>query len=300
MEVCRRAGGSPAKARRAERPSPNPSRKREGRKRGNPPAGREGRKGGGPPAAEAALCDAAALASFPRCGEGNASGQSIASGSILLPRLRGRQRFRSVDCRRFAPPPPLAGEAGWGPAGAPVETRQRPIAPKDPPPTPPASGREKRGGPPAGEEALRDAAAFASSPLVGGRPRFQSFDCRWLDTLPRLRGRPGGGLPPRRCKPGKDPSRRKALPRPLPQAGGEKRAALPPPKRALGDAAAFASFPACGKGGVSGQSIAGGPILLPRLRGRPGGGLLARRWKPRKGPSRREALPRPLPQAGGE
>ena len=90
------------------------------------------------------------------------------------------------------------------------------------------------------------------------------------------------------------------LPRHLPQAGGEdKGAALPLGGR--GEKGRRSCRAGCG---ASGRSIAGGSLLLPRLRGRPGGGLLRRQRKRRarfgKAPSRREALPRPLPQAGGE
>ena len=109
------AGTSAAKSRRAKRPSPGPSRKREGRKRAVLLPG--GRRGDGGP---------------------------------LLP--SGRLRFQSVACRRPAPPRPLAGEAGWGllPRWRKwrAQARQSPVAPVGPPPTPPASGRGERGGPP--------------------------------------------------------------------------------------------------------------------------------------------------------
>ena len=178
MGACCRAGGSPAETRCAERPSPNPSRKREGRS--------------GPLTVEAALRDTAALASSSAC---------------------GRPRFQSFDCRRLDPLPRLR-EAGRGPAGAPVAAWQRPVAPRGPPPAPPASGRgekgrpscrtggKQRGGPPAAKAALGDAAAFASS-FACGRPRFRSFEIAGGSILlPRLRGRPGGGEAARAFQPG--------------------------------------------------------------------------------------------------
>ena len=80
--------------------------------------------------------------------------------------------------------------------------------------------------------------------------------------------------------PGKSrPARRKALPQPLPQAGGEWWGSL-------------------GRRGKDNGMAAAANLLLPRLRGRPGGGPAAVRLG--KGPSRRGTLPQPLPQAGGE
>ena len=133
--------------------------------------------------------------------------------------------------------------------------------------------------------------------------------------LSRLRGRPGGGQRPRSKEltgrppqaaaervgvtPGKKrPARAgKALPQPLPQAGGERRGSLGKRGRDNGTAAAI--------------------LLLPRLRGRPGGGQrpggkeitgqppqaaaeCAGMTPGKSRPARRKALPQPLPQAGGE
>ena len=104
--------------------------------------------------------------------------------------------------------------------------------------------------------------------------------------------------------------RREALPRPLPQAGGENKGRPFPPGREGREGAARFSSPT--RGGCtrpppplaaahssSSPLAAAALFLLPRLRGRPGGGPAACAGAA-SSRLRREALPRPLPQAGGE
>ena len=190
---------------------------------------------------------------------GGASGRSIAGGLILLPRLRGR--------------PGRGPLPRWRKRRA--RARQSPVAPGGPPPPPPASGRGGKGrhglpGLAAAVPVIRLPAARSSSPACGGG-------------RVGVRCRAGGnGVP----GPGKAASRREALPRPLPQAGGEERGGTP----------------AGAGGGGSGRSIAGGTLLLPRLRGRPGGGPLPR-WRKRRARARQSRVapggPPPTPPASG-
>ena len=225
-------------------------------------------------------------------------------------------------------PPPLAGKAGWGSAAASAgAARLSSDAPGGPSPVPPASGRGGKGAalrppkrlwvmrlplsppPLAGEAGWGSATASVGAARQRVRPgllpsrreallrpfrqggeeeKGQPFGrrsgfgrCGRLCLLPRLRGKPGGGLLLlRRVWPGLLLARREALPRPLPQAGGEER--RQPSSRRNG-------FRRCGR-----------LCFLPCLRGKPGGGLLLRRVRPGLLLARREALPRPLPQAGGE
>ena len=156
---------TPARSWRVERPSPNPSRKREGKRWGSRPAfssspacggGREGVSGcearQGPPRRKTFPQPlpqneredggaAALLSSPPVCGGGRegasgcASRQGPAASKDPPPIPPASGRGNGGAGASLSSPPPLAGEAEWGPAAAPVETRQRPVAPKDPPPT---------------------------------------------------------------------------------------------------------------------------------------------------------------------
>ena len=283
MGVRCRAGRSgvrkPGKAPSRREALPRPLPQAGGEKRGGAPAGREGRARSGLPAWRRG-----------RVGEASRSAGRRIEGAAFLP--GGRPRIRSFDCRRLSPPSPPAGEAGWGSAAALAESvgaaRQSPVAPGGPPPSSRKREGRKRDGPSTWRQGRKDDAAAGQEmalpvvPIAGG-PLL----------LPRLRGRPGGGLLPRgrklRARLGKARSRREALPRPLPQAGGEdKGEALLP-----GGSRRFRSVD-CRKSS----------FLLPRLRGKLGGGLRPcwrkRRARSGKDSSRREALPRPLPQAGGE
>ena len=186
----------------------------------------------------------------------------------LLPQAGGEERERP-SCRRsdFArcglplSPPLLAGEAGRGPVAAPVAAWQRSVAPKDPPPTPPASGRgESERPPPNGSKMVEQSLQFLPSPAcgrgrVGGqRPRSPARPAapEGPPPTPPASGRgeserppPNGSkmveqslqfLPSPACGGGRvgdsghaarqGPPRRKALPRPLPQAGGKKASGL--------------------------------------------------------------------------
>ena len=73
-------------------------------------------------------------------------------------------------------PPPLAGEAGWGPAFAPAEAageaQQGPVTPRGPPPAPPASGRGDREPPPNRSSSLCTLVLYPQSSIGtdGGLP----------------------------------------------------------------------------------------------------------------------------------
>ena len=197
------AGASPAKPRRAGRPSPDPSRKREGRLKGRVPARRQGREG-------AAAGRGKKGRRFRGVG-GGASIRSIAGGTLILPRLRGRPGGGPLPRRQKRR----------------AQARQSPVAPEGPPPAPPASARGRKGAAlPLGgreEKGRRSchAGCGASSRSVAGGPLL----------LPRLRGRPGGGLLPRWRK-----QRAWARQRPVAPEG-------PPP-----------APPASGRGGMAGRA----------------------------------------------
>ena len=286
-----------------------------GRKRGKAPSRREalprplpqagGEERGGSPARRKAVLPVvrlpAARSSSPACGGGRVGVCCGAGGNA------GRKRGKALS-RREALPRPLPQAGGEERGGSPA--RRKAVLPVVRLPAARSSspacgggrvgvccraggnGGCKRGRVPSRREALprplpqaggeekglpfcRTGGREGMALLAGGRPRFQSFDCGRPDPPPPLAGEAGWGFCCRAGgsggrKRGKVPSRREALPRPLPQAGGEERDC--PPAEREGEKGRLSCE---AEGRASSRSIAGGPLLLPRLRGRPGGGSAA-------------------------
>ena len=172
------------------------------------------------------------------------------------------------------PPSPLAGEAGRGVSGCAARQRLRCV--ERPSPSPSRKREGRKGAAAAGRERKKRAA------LLGRRKMAQPLQI--LSSPACGGGRVGASGRATR----QGPLHRGTLSRPLPQAGGEK--AEGPPlsgrgegsgplggRKMMGRPRRFLPSPACGGGrvGVSGRSA-------------------------RQGPPRRETLPQPLSQAGGE
>ena len=191
-----------------------------------------------------------------------------------LPQAEGERWSRRL---RTSSPPPLAGEAGWGTATA--RPGPSPVAPQ----APPAGGRGAMEPPPV---------HLLPSPACGGGRVGDS------DRAARSKSRP----------------RRKTLPQPLPQAGGEqwgrrRRTSSPPPL--AGEAGWGTATAQPGPSPVRAARLSPNPfpqtggkarkpppahfLPSPRLRGRSGGGRRPR--SPAQVPPRRKTLPQPLPQA---
>ena len=152
---------------------------------------------------------------------------------------------------------------GGGRVGASGRAAGQSLAmPRGPPPTPPASGRGD-------DRAASTDGKRRWSGLRRREGRRRGGDCD--SSPPPLAGEAGWG--PAAVRQGKASPCREALPRPLPQAGGEMTGR--PARTGRGDGAACIS----GKGDGGRPAQAGGAdgaaaaiLLLPRLRGRPGGG----------------------------
>ena len=199
-------------------------------------------------------------------GGGSRALRKAAPAGASTPRLReiaGQARLDFSSSarggrRRSKSSSPACGGGRVGASGR--ATRQRPVTPQDPPPTPPASGRGDgwAGGTPRLLllRSRRQAAHSFSSPACGG-------------------GRAGASGRATR----QGPSRRRTLPQPLPQAGGGMVGRAGAPRLLL----------------LRSRRQAALQILLPRLRGRPGGGQ--RPCNPARPVTPRD--PPPAPPASG-